>query len=177
MTGMPGSSASGPPSSEVTLARSVGPMRRMPRYPSQLSARISSRWRRVKVSARGAGVSAISGFSNGAEPGNWLRIGLAHRFDEDLLQSRLHQLKAIYPDFSGNFSQQRLRVRPRRQLQLDIASIAAERCHRRIALQQFAVALIFDLHRVAREARFNFAQFSLEHRLAGVDEQNGVAHA
>src|SRR5438105_5796682 len=171
MTGMPGSSTTGPPSSELTLQRSVGQMRRMPRYPNQVSRKISSRWRSVNVSSRGAGASAISGCSN------WLGIGLAHRFDEDLLQRRLHQLKAIYADFSGNFSQQCLRVRSRRQLQLGVASIAAERCHGRIALQQFAVAFIFDLHRVARKARFNLAQFSLEHRLAAVDEQNGVAHA
>src|SRR5580692_12135174 len=104
-----------------------------------------------------------------------LRIGLAsHGQDEYLFERRLDQLKSIDSRHGGSLMQQLLRVAALLELDLGMATevlrfgnfTAVQKSWAALKLHDYAVALIAGL---------DLAHLAGQHRLALVDEANGVA--
>src|SRR5579871_5568360 len=75
-----------------------------------------------------------------------LRIVITHHVDKDLFQRWLDQLELIQTHAAHRRLQQRLRVCPRPQFQLNIIAVVVERLHQLGALQKRAIAFVFHLH-------------------------------
>src|SRR5580698_8193167 len=104
-----------------------------------------------------------------------LRIGLAsHGLDEDLFKRGLNQLKAIDGSHARGLVEQLLRIAVRLERDLGVAGVVVGFSNL-VALEEVRVAFEFHDHMIALVAAFDLAHFAREHRLAAVDEADGIA--
>src|SRR6202044_3555608 len=99
-----------------------------------------------------------------------LRIGLAYRFDKDLFQRRLHQLKLAKPCVCRRRVQQILRIGTRCETHFHIVSVVVKRLPQLRVGKKLRVALILDLHIPLPVSCADLAQIPFQNRSPMIEQ-------